>query len=68
MSYDAARRALQLGFSERDHQRMAELASKVRAGTLTTDERSEADAYERIGSLFGRVKSVARRKLQDAGG
>ena len=46
---------------------MHELASKARAGALTTNERSEIEAYSRINSLLGIIKSKARRALKRRG-
>jgi len=65
MSHDAAREVLKLKFSAGDQQRMAELAGKARAGTLSQDEQSEASGFERVSSLLGLLKSKARRSLQN---
>ena len=43
---------------------MRTLAAKARAGTLTSDEQAEVEAYSRIGSLLGILKSKARRALK----
>jgi len=43
---------------------MPTLAAKARAGTLTSDELAEVEAYSRIGSLLGILKSKARRALK----
>ena len=59
----AARGILTLGFSPADNDRMHTLAAKARAGTLTSDEQAEVEAYSRIGSLLGILKSKARRAL-----
>lgn len=58
-----ARALLKLRFPESDQQRMGELATKARAGTLTPAEDQEADAYEQIGCLLDMVHSQARRAL-----
>jgi hypothetical protein len=55
---------LTLAFSEADKDRMNILSAKARAGMLTSDERSEVEAYSRISSLLGILKSKARRALK----
>jgi len=55
---------LKWGFSEADQRRMSELAAKARQGELTPDEVTETEAYERVSSFLGLVKSKARRSLQ----
>ena len=64
LSSTLARHFLTLGFSGRDKDRMHDLAAKARAGTLTPDEQAEGEAYSRIGSLLGILKSKARRSLK----
>jgi len=64
MSASAAKGILTLGFSPADKDRMHTLAAKARAGTLTSDEHAEVEAYNRIGSLLGILKSKARRALK----
>ena len=46
-----------------DKQRMDELAEKARQGTLSPDERTEAESYERVGHFISLLKSKARRSL-----
>jgi hypothetical protein len=60
----AAEAILTLAFSPADQDRMHELAAKARAGTLTADEQAEVEAYSRVGSLLGVLKSRARRALK----
>jgi hypothetical protein len=60
----AAEGILALGFSPADKDRMHGLAAKARAGSLTPDEQAEVEAYSRIGSLLGILKSKARRALK----
>jgi len=43
---------------------MHTLAAKARAGTLTSDEQAEVEAYSRISSVLGILKSKARRALK----
>ena len=60
----ATKGILTLGFSPADKDRMHTLAAKAREGTLTSDEQAEVEAYSRIGSLLGILKSKARRALK----
>jgi hypothetical protein len=59
-----ARALLKLRFSQQDRDRMRELSAKARAGTLTAQEETEIDTYERLGYLLDIVQSKARRVLQ----
>ena len=59
-----AKGILTLDFSPSDKDRMHTLAAKAREGTLTSDEEAEVEAYTRIGSLFGILKSMAHRALK----
>ncbi len=63
LSAATAEGILTLGFSPADEDRMHALAAKAREGALSCDERSEIEAYSRIGSLLGILKSKARRAL-----
>jgi hypothetical protein len=63
-SREAARSLLKLEFSAADRERMAELAAKSRAGTLTAIEEQEADTFERLGCVLDIVHSNARRVLK----
>jgi hypothetical protein len=64
LSAATARGFLTLGFSPADQDRMHELAAKAREGNLMSDEQAEVEAYSRIGSLLGILKSKARRALK----
>jgi hypothetical protein len=64
LSPSAAKGILALGFSPADKERMHDLAVKARAGTLTSEEQSEVEAYSRVSSLLGILKSKARRVLK----
>jgi hypothetical protein len=64
LSAAAAKGILTLGFGPADKDRMQTLTAKARAGTLTADEQAEVEAYSRIGSLLGILKSKARRVLK----
>ena len=71
LSPAAAPALLKLRFSERDHALMNELSAKARAGTLTPEEQSQLDTFERLGSLLDIVHSSARRaeeKVQEGWG
>jgi hypothetical protein len=57
---------LALGFQPVDRQRMEVLAAKAREGTLSPDEHTEADSYERVGHFVSLLKSKARRSLASA--
>jgi hypothetical protein len=60
----AARAFLKLQFPEVDQHRMSELAKKARQGSLTTEEETEANAYEQLGCLLDILHSRARRVLK----
>lgn len=60
----AARALLELGYSQADHQRMAELAEKSNQGTLTTEERDELEGYVFVGDVLAMLKSKARISLK----
>ena len=59
----AAETILAMGFKASDRRRIDELAEKARQGTLSADERAEADSYERVGHFVSLLKSKARRSL-----
>jgi hypothetical protein len=61
---DAAAGILQLGYSEQDHRRMAELAEKSNGGSLTPDERRELESYVFVGDVLSLLKSKARLSLR----
>ena len=64
LSPAAAKGILTLEFSQADKDRMHLLAAKARAGELTSDEEREVEAYSRVSSLLGILKSKARRALK----
>jgi hypothetical protein len=64
LSPTAARALLKVGFSEPEHDRMAELSAKARAGTLTGAEQFELDTFERLGCVLDIVHSQARQALR----
>jgi hypothetical protein len=64
LSPSAARALLKFEFSEQDHALMDELSMKARAGTLTPEEQSDLDTFERLGCLLDIVHSKARQVLK----
>jgi hypothetical protein len=60
----AARALLRFGFSERDHDVMSRLSAKASIGTLTPNEQTELDTFERLGCLLDIVHSKARQALK----
>lgn len=66
LSPELAQELLTWGFALSDHERMADLAAKARAGLLTEEEQMETEGYERVSSFLGLVKSKARRSLHQA--
>ena len=60
----AAHALLKIEFSEHDHVLMDELSAKARAGTLSAQEQTVLDTFERLGCLLDIVHSKARQALQ----
>ncbi len=60
---EAAQYLLRLGFSERDQDRLKNLADRSQAGTLTEDDAREFDSYLHIGNLLAVMQSKARFAL-----
>src|ERR1700677_2003308 len=60
----AAKGILTITFSSFDKERMHVLAVKARSGALPLDEQREIEAYSRISSLLGILKSKARSSLK----
>lgn len=63
-SVAASRAILALDFSADDKDRMLELSSKARQGSLSTEEKKATDSYERVGHLLNILQSKARRSLK----
>jgi uncharacterized protein YnzC (UPF0291/DUF896 family) len=59
-----AQSVLSMEFTDVDRRRMNELSEKAQEGTLTGDEQTELDSYERIGHFLSLLRSKARRSLQ----
>ena len=68
LSPRVARAILGLTFPKKDVTRMHELSAKARAGTLTPDEDTEMDTFERVGSILSTLKSKARQALKRQAG
>lgn len=64
LSPRVARAILELSFPRRDISRMRELSAKARAGTLTAEEDTEMEDFERVGSILSMLKSKARQVLR----
>lgn len=59
-----ARLIMQWEFDPGDRQRMHALIEKAKAGTLSPEERADAESYERIGHFLSMLKAKARASLQ----
>jgi hypothetical protein len=67
LTRDAAEYLLGFGFTERDYNRMQDLAERSQAGTLTDDEEREFDSYLHIGNLLSVMQSKSRLVLHGSG-
>jgi hypothetical protein len=67
LSAAAARAWLKLDFTEQDRARMHELALGAQAGTLTSTDQADLDAYRRVGRLLDMMHSKARHSLKKLG-
>jgi len=61
-----AKSVLLMEFTDADRRRMNELSAKAQEGSLTADEQSELDSYERVGHFLSLLKSKARRSLKSS--
>lgn len=59
-----ARAFLKFDFAKSDQKRMRDLSQKANAGTLTPEEQTEIDDYDRVGHLLGMLHSKARKALK----
>jgi hypothetical protein len=64
LSRDAAQSLLNLDFTPADRTRMDELAEKARAGKLTSQERKDAESFNRVAHLLALFQSKARLSLR----
>jgi hypothetical protein len=59
-----ARVLLQARLPDADMRRMVQLGEQAQAGSLTAAERSEAEAYDRVGLIIELLQSRARLSLK----
>lgn len=64
---DLAKAILLLKFSERDHDRMAQLSDRCSLGALTKQEETELEAYKRVGMIISILWAKARLSLNRHG-
>ena len=64
MPVNIATYLVELGFNQRDKDRMHYLAVRNQADGLSEDEKGELIAYTRTGSVLSILKSKARRALK----
>lgn len=64
LTHEVARTLLDLDFNPADRGRMDELAAKASAGTLTPQERQDAESYNRVAHLLALFQSKARLSLR----
>ncbi len=63
---DLARYLVSMRLPHQDEERVNELSSKARAGSLTAAEEQELDSYLHIGTQLAILQSKARQVLQDS--
>jgi hypothetical protein len=68
MEPQVANYILNVGFSDEDHARMDYLASRARGGSLSAEEREEAENFNRVAHLLALLKSKARLALRNGNG
>lgn len=66
LTRELAAHFLRLEFSERDKDRIHDLAVRNQADELTESEKEEMFSYAKAGCLLGILQSKARRFLKDA--
>lgn len=64
LSSGLARTLLDLKFSEKERERMHELAMKNQEGKLSKQEGEELDNYVKVGDLLAILQSKARKLLK----
>lgn len=67
MPTQAAREILDFKLPSDDRDRVNGLAAKAREGTLSSEERTELDEYERVTAMLELMQSKARLSLKQAG-
>jgi hypothetical protein len=60
----AARALLRLTFSDRDKDRMSDLARKGNEGRLSAAERRELEGYVKVGDVLSLIHLKARKSLR----
>ena len=63
---DMAQILMTFDFGKDDRERMDQLATKAREGTLTLEEQVEIDCYERVGHFLSLLRSKARLSLKES--
>ncbi len=63
LSPATARLLLGMGFPEEDKARLAELAEKCNEGTLSPTERTEYEAYVKVGDVLSLIHLKAKKLL-----
>jgi hypothetical protein len=66
MSRQAARRILQLEFTNEDRARVRSLTERNQHGRLSDDEQTELDEFCRVATLLSLLKVRARRILKSS--
>jgi hypothetical protein len=61
---EAARALLEIDFHDEDQERMKSLATKAADGTLTPEERTELECYNRVGYMLSVLHATAQRSLR----
>ncbi len=64
LTRETAETFLQFDFNPGDRRRMDELAEKAQAGTLTAQDRYDAETYNRVAHLLALLQSKARQSLK----
>lgn len=64
---DAARAILRLHFSDRQNDRMRELADRNNRGELTEDEQQVMESFRRVGNFLALLQAKARLSLKLVG-
>lgn len=64
---EAARTLLAMRFPKADERRMDQLAAKARKGTLSEQERAEAEQYNLVGHMLALLQAKAHKALKHQG-
>jgi hypothetical protein len=63
-SPEVARSIVSLDFCPEDRERMQKLAAKAQEGTLSPDEETEIDTFEKVGHVLSLMKAKAKVSLK----